>query len=307
MGFVELKERNGHKLYYYAKSMRVGKKVKKKRIFLGTDLSEELIKRNSKNALIELGELDFDNILNQKELSEFELIKTTLNLLISQMEKKSFYEHFVTEFTYSSNAIEGSTLTLKETSKLLFEGQSPKKPMKNILEAQNHKTAYDYLTGIKGEKIGQDLVCQIQELVVKGTFSEEVQEYEGKLRSVNVRVGVHIAPQFVEVPKRLTALIRWFNSNRGKVHPIVFASYFHSEFENIHPFVDGNGRTGRLFLNFMLTKAGYPPIVIFFKHRPKYYEALEKACEKKDLKPLIKILKKCYEEMIKIYGGETKY
>lgn len=115
------------------------------------------------------------------------------------------------------------------------------------------------------------------------------------------------APEFVEVPKRLTALIRWFNSNRGKVHPIVFASYFHSEFENIHPFVDGNGRTGRLFLNFMLTKAGYLPIVIFFKHRSKYYEVLEKACEKKDLKPLIKILKKCYEEMIKIYGGETKY
>jgi Fic family protein len=304
MGFVELKERNGHKLYYFAKTMREGKKVKKKRIFLGTDLSDELIKRLSKNALIELGELDFENILNPKEQKEFELIKVTLNMLISQMEKKSFYEHFVTEFTYSSNAIEGSTLTLKETSKLLFEGQSPKKPMKNIIEAQNHKRAYDYLAVVKEEKINQELVCQIQKLVVEGTLTDEVKEYEGKLRGVNVRVGTHIAPQFIEVPKRLTALIRWFNSNIGKVHPIVLSAYFHSEFERIHPFVDGNGRTGRLFINFMLTNLGYPPLVIFFKHRPKYYEALERAREKKDIKPLIRILKKCYEEMIKTYGGQ---
>jgi len=304
MGFVEIKKRNGHELFYFAKTVREGKKVKKKRIFLGTDLSEELVKRLSKDALIELGELDFESILNPKEVKEFELIEKTLNALISQMDQKSFYEHFVTEFTYSSNAIEGSTLTLKETSNLLFEGLSPKKPMKNIIEAQNHKKAYDYLTTIKEKKINQELLCQIQKLVVEGTLLEEVKEFEGKLRGVNVRVGTHIAPQFIEVPRRLTALIRWFNSNLEKIHPIVLAAYFHSEFENLHPFVDGNGRTGRLFINFMLTKAEYPPIVIFFKHRPKYYEALEKAREKKDLKPLIKILQKCYEEMIEIYGGK---
>jgi Fic family protein len=303
MGFVEIKERNGHKLYYFAKAVREGKKVKKKRIFLGTDLSDELIGRLSKDALIELGELDFENILNSKEQKEFELIKITLNKLISQMEGKSFYEHFITEFTYSSNAIEGSTLTLKETSKLLFEGLSPKKSMKNIIEAQNHKRAYDYLTTIKEEKISQELVCQIQKLVVEGTLTEELKEYEGKLRGVNVSVGTYIAPPFIQVPRRLTALIRWFNSNRGKIHPVVLATYFHSEFENLHPFVDGNGRSGRLFVNFMLTNLGYPPIVIFFKHRPKYYEALERAREKKDLKPLIKIIQKCYLEMIETYGG----
>ncbi len=304
MGFVEIKERNGHKLYYFSKALREGKKVKKKRIFLGTDLSDELVKRLSRDALIELGELDFEGILGTKEKNEFGLIKATLNDLIAQMEKKSFYEHFVSEFTYSSNAIEGSTLTLKETSKLLFEGLAPKKPMRNIIEAQNHKRAYDYLSTLKEEKLGHELICLVQKLVVEGTLEEEAKEYEGILRRLNVRVGTHIAPPFHEVPRRLTALIRWFNSNKDKTHPIVVAAYFHSEFENLHPFVDGNGRTGRLFANFMLTKAGYPPIVIFFRHRPKYYAALEKARTKKDLKPLIKILKKCYEEMIQEYGGK---
>ena len=82
------------------------------------------------------------------------------------------------------------------------------------------------------------------------------------------------------------------------------AAYFHSEFENIHPFIDGNGRTGRLLMNFMLAKAGFPPITILFKYRQKYYQALEKARKEKNLKPLIKIMKDSYKNMLKIYAAK---
>ncbi len=307
MVFVEKRKRGKDTLYYLAKAFRQKGKVKKKRVFLGTNLSKEQLSTLVDDAKKTLGEINFNSVLGLNELAEFEQIKLSLAEKIGAFDKESFYEHFVSEFTYDSNAIEGSTLTLNDTTNLLFRGITPKnKPMKNLIEAKNHKEAYDFVCALKQQNLSTQLICDIQRIVVKNALPEELVSQEGILRTVNVQVAQHIAPQFIVVPRKLNVLIKWFNLNKKKYHPIVVAAYFHSEFESLHPFADGNGRTGRLLINFMLTRQGYPPITIFLKHRYDYYDALQKAREDKNLKPLINILKKCYKEMEKVYSAEEK-
>ncbi len=307
MVFVEKRKKGKHTQYYLVKTFREKGKVKKKSVFLGTDLNSTQLEKLKEDATIELGEISFEKVLNKKEIKEFDEIKNKLNKEIGSFAPESFYQHFLTEYTFDSNAIEGSSLTLEETNNVLFEGISPKnKPLKHVQEAKNHKIAYDYVMGLKEEKLSQDVICEIQKKVVEGTLPEHLKEFEGKLRGVNVRVGLHIAPPYYSVPRKLGALIKWFNANSKKYNPIVIAAYFHSEFETIHPFVDGNGRTGRLLINLMLKNAGFPPITIFFKYRQEYYNSLENARKEKKLKPLIKIIKKSYQDMLKIYSQNGK-
>lgn len=303
MVFVEERKRGEHTYYYAAKAFREGGKVKKKRVFLGTDLNSVQLEKLLDDAKVELGEIDFENVLSKGETKEFEKLKNDLNKRIEGIEPTNFYEHFLTEYTYDSNAIEGSSLTLRETANVLFENISPEnKPMKHVQEAKNHKNAFDYVMGLKQKSLDQEVICKIQKMVVEGTLPEQLQKFEGRPRGVNVRVGMHIAPPHYSVPRKLGALIKWFNASRRKYHPIVVAAYFHSEFESIHPFVDGNGRAGRLLINFMLKNAGFPLITVFFKYRQKYYQALEASRKEKNLKPLIKIMKKCYQDMLKMYS-----
>ncbi|MFH1390861.1 MAG: Fic family protein [Candidatus Diapherotrites archaeon] len=303
MVFVEKRKRNNHTYYYLVKNFRENGKVRKKSIFLGTDLSKEEVDKLAADAKVVLGEIDFEKVLTNKETKEFDELKNNLNDSISAFEPGNFYEHFITEFTYDSNAIEGSSLTVKETGNVLFENISPKnKPLKHVLEARNHKEAFDFTMSLKQKNLSQKVICKMQKKVVEKTLPEHLQQFEGNLRGVNVRVGNHIAPPFYTVPRKLGALIKWYNQNHDKYNPVVVTAYFHSEFENIHPFVDGNGRTGRLLMNFMLKKQGYPPLTIFFKYRQEYYESLEKARKQKNLKPLLKIIKKSYQDLLKIYS-----
>ncbi len=295
MVHIEERVEGKKKKFYLAKTIRNKDKVRKKRIFLGTDLNTIQLEKLKKDAMVELGEIDFENVLNQTEIHEFEKIKEQLNKQISSFDKDNFYELFISEFTYGSNAIEGSTLTLDETNQVLFEGISPKgKPLVQVQEAKNHKEAYDFIKKSKRKKIDTKFLCELQRIVVKETRTSGI----GELRSVNVRVGTHIAPPFYSVPRKLTALVKWFNSNMNKYNPVVVSAYFHAIFEEIHPFVDGNGRSGRLLLNLMLQEKDFPPLIIFFEQRQEYYTALEKARKDKDLLPLIKVIKKGYVKML---------
>jgi len=305
MVFVERNKRGKHTYYYLAKSYREDGKVKKKRVFLGADLDSALLQEKISEAMAKLDEIDFGSVISKNEAKEFDELGKELNNAISGIEPNNFYEHFITQYTYDSNAMEGSTLTLRETGLVLFDKISPQsKPLRDVKEAENHKKAFDYMNSLKTQKLSQETVCKIQELIVKDTLSESMKQFEGTLRGVNVRVGNHIAPPFYKVPKQLENLLRWHSKYHKKFHPVVIAAYFHAEFETIHPFVDGNGRTGRLLMNYMLKQSNYPPINIFLKYRLKYYEALEKARKEKNLKPLIKIMKNCYKDMIKIYKAE---
>ncbi len=185
-------------------------------------------------------------------------------------EKERLYNDFKIEFTYDSNAIEGSTITLDETYAIL-EGKITigGKKSKEYLDTVNHADAFEFLLDIVKNNYDLDeiLIKELHSIVLSNDRMNK-----GVYRKVPVRVGTHIPPNSLEIADKMKQLIEKYNNYEFK-HIIEKISIFHLEFETIHPFVDGNGRTGRLLLNFELMKDGYPPINIKFEDREQYYNA----------------------------------
>ncbi len=287
MAHTEIQEKNRRKYYYRVKSVREGKRVRKERIYLGVNLGEEELKKKEKKADRKLNV--FNAILLKEDIDFLGRIKRDF----SKEPKENYenrYETFCSLFTYDSTGIEGNTLTLLETSHLLFEGIVPKeKSLREINEVINHKKAFDYMLDYKGD-INKEFILKLHELVVINTLKEDLISQIGKFRTVQVFIGRSIPPKASEVPKQITRLLRWYSTNKKKLHPLILASYFHTEFERIHPFVDGNGRVGRLLMNFILHKNNYPMINIPKSRKFRYYEVLQEAQHKRNLKSFVKYL-----------------
>jgi Fic family protein len=179
-------------------------------------------------------------------------------------------EDFMIDYTYHSNAIEGSTLTLEETALVLKEGVTVGgKPLKHHLEAIGHRDAYYYVEDLVNNKI------PVSERVIKDIHSlvlMDRQADKGVYRSVPVRVGAFHPCQPYEVPIQMERLMIDYEGEMKNLHVIERAAVFHLRFETIHPFIDGNGRVGRLLFNLELMKEGYPPVNIKFSDRTKYYD-----------------------------------
>jgi len=281
MPYTEIQERNGKKYYYRVQSIRKGKKVTKKRVYLGVNLEKNEIKNKEKKADVEL--LFLSTLLSEEQVKNLDTIK--------KEKSKLSYEAFVSLFTYDSTNIEGNTFTLQETAQLLFEGISPRKPLREINEIINHKEAFDYLLKIKSD-ITKKLILKFHEIVTKNTLKKEVEDQLGIYRTLQVYIrGVEWLPSKPEeVPSDMTKLLSWYTKNKDKIHPLILSAYFHIHFEMIHPFVDGNGRVGRLLMNFILHKNGFPMINIPHKQKYKYYETLEKAQVTGDFRPFMDFL-----------------
>lgn len=203
---------------------------------------------------------------------------------------KSIRENLLLEWTYNSNAIEGNTLTLKET-KVVLEGITVGgKTLREHLEVINHKEAILYVEEIVKDKepLSEWQIKNIHRLVLKGIYDE----YAGTYRNQNVIISgaEHKPPNFLVVPKEMEKLIEWYKTGTQNLHPVERAAYLHGKFVGIHPFVDGNGRTARLLLNLELMKDGYVPIVIQNNKRIEYYNALDKAHTTNNYNDFIKLV-----------------
>lgn len=179
-------------------------------------------------------------------------------------------EEFLINFTYNSNAIEGNTLTLQETALIIKDGITiDKKPLKDHLEAVGHKEAFLYVEELVKQKVpmSEKVIKEIHSLVLM-----DKREDRGIYRRVPVSImgAVHTPPQPYLVPAQMEQLILHYEQ-LSSLHVVERVAIFHLAFEAIHPFIDGNGRTGRLLLNFDLMKEGYPPINIKFGDRKHYY------------------------------------
>lgn len=294
MAYTEIKEKGRKKYYYRVKSIRVDSKVKKKRVYLGVNLSKGELSEKEKQADKEL--MLLTSLLTEKEIKELEEIKR--HYLKEPRENwENRYEAFCSLFTYNSTAIEGNTLTLQETAMLLFEKQVPRKSLREINEVLNHKEAFDFILKTK-EEISKKLILKLHEIIVKNTLKPELEKQIGRYRDVQVyiRGAEWIPPRPEEVPKEMKALLTWYSKNKRKLHPLVLASYFHSAFEGIHPFVDGNGRVGRLLMNFILYKNNYPMINIPNAKKHLYYKVLQEAQLKGNLRPFLDFLMKLLRE-----------
>ena len=218
-----------------------------------------------------------ESILSQIDRKKAELDKRRP---LTEGELERLNEEFTVEFTYNSNAIEGNTLTLRETDLVLRGLTIDRKPLKDHLEAVGHKEAFDYVRELVNENapLTERIIKQIHYLVLA-----DKKDDRGVYRRVPVRImGAHTEPAqpYLIVPKMEQLLLDY---DESEDHVVTKLARFHIEFESIHPFIDGNGRTGRLLVNLELMKAGYPPIDIKFTDRAAYYNAFDAYHVKHDL------------------------
>lgn len=228
---------------------------------------------------------------------------------LTQGEMQRLQEEFLLEFTYNSNAIEGNTLTLQETAMVLEGITIDKKPLKDHLEAVGHKEAFEYVRQLVSEKevVSERNIKEIHSLVLM-----DRREDRGVYRKIPVRImgAENEPPQPYMIPVLMEKLIKEHLEQCKKMHIIEAAARFHLEFEGIHPFIDGNGRTGRLLLNFELLQNGYLPINVKFEDRRKYYEAFKEYHADGNPNAMVELTASYVEEELDKYllilGGAAK-
>jgi Fic family protein len=213
---------------------------------------------------------------------------------------QSLRHWFRVHHTYHSNAIEGNRLTLPETRAVLEDGITIQgKSLKDHLEAVNLAQALDFIESLaKAESpLGERDVREMHTIVLRGIEPENAGIY----RRINARISgtEHVPPEALHVPERMREFGQWLASEKPE-HPIVISAIAHAWFETIHPFVDGNGRTGRLLANVLLMRQGYPAIVLRVEERARYYSALDQS-HSGDLTPMVELTLDCVEQSLTEY------
>ena len=242
-------------------------------------------------------EQNIQKLLNKK-LKKLNKLRPLSKTLLEKLR-----ERFEIEMTYNSNAIEGNTLTLKETFWVIQEGITVKgKPLKDHLEAKNHKEALDFLY----ESIENKNRSTISEHLIKTLHSLIIQEINksiaGKYRDRDVFItgAEHTPPSAIDVPAKMDELIKWARKNYKKMDITEFSAIFHHKLVHIHPFEDGNGRTGRLAMNIFLMQYGFPLVIIQKNDRQKYYRVLA-AADEGNYKPLVNFIGQAVLRSLNIY------
>ncbi len=269
------KKQIGNQIYYYLEhSFREGNKVKKIDRYLGKEIPKNIEK--IKNEFI------FD-IYKEKWFTIFKEIKNNYSKeekLMPQSAQEKETENFMIKFTYDTQRIEGSKLSLKDTANLLEKGITPKeKPIRDIKEAENHKKVfYEMLNYEKDLSLG--LVIHWH----RKLFEDTKKDIAGKIRNHQVMISrsKFIPPMPAEIDFLLKEFFEWYSRNKGKMNPVELAALVHLKFVTIHPFSDGNGRISRIIMNFVLNKNRFPLHNIPYSNRNSYYNALERAQTKKN-------------------------
>jgi len=187
--------------------------------------------------------------------------------------RREILKNFVIEFAFNTTSIEGNTIKLSEARKLLEEGKTPKeKTLREIYDLQNTERVLFGLFESR-RKLSHELITEIH-----SNLMENIDNREGyRTRDVRVIKANFEATPAPYVGTDMGLLLKWYNKSEKKMHPLVLATIFHHKFEKIHPFMDGNGRVGRMVLNYILMRKGYPPVIIHKKSRSDYLDALRDA------------------------------
>ena len=285
------------KYYYLESSIRKGNKVIKKEKYLGKEIPKDI--ENLKDEFEKEIQID----LNKK----LEAIKNNFQIewkRLPESVKEKQKEEISIAFTYNTNAIEGSTITLEEAREIIHDKISPNKPLRDVKETEAHSKVFLNMLS-KKEKITNTLLLKWHQDI----FGETKPDLSGKYRDYLVRVGSYIAPDWQEVQTLMNQLTDFINENVNKINPVEFAGRAHFKFESIHPFGDGNGRIGRLIMNQILWHHGYPMLIIEYKKRSSYYKAFTKGEEgfvKYFIRRYLAVHKKRLNNKEKTNDNETK-
>lgn len=186
--------------------------------------------------------------------------------------KKELLVTLSVDFTYNTNAIEGSPITHEETEDIIKRKISPHKPLNDVQETVAHSHVFFKVLN-ETRKFSLPLLLEWH----RELFSQTKLDIAGKIRDYLVRVGPYLAPDWQELRELLKEFFAWYSMSLNNMHPIELAARAHYQFEKIHPFGDGNGRVGRLIIAHTLKNAGYPLLIIEYKKRKHYYHALQKS------------------------------
>lgn len=238
----------------------------------------------------------------QRLLGTIDILKSALDAArpLPSHTLASLREKLALEWTYHSNAIEGNTLTLRET-KVVLEGITVGgKTLREHVEATNHRDAIFYVEDIvrRDEVLTEWQIKNIHSLVLKGIDDDEAGRY--RRQNVAIAGASTTPPGFLRLDDDMRALLDWYQ-HAAPAHPVVRAAELHARFVKVHPFIDGNGRTGRLVMNFELMKAGYPPAVIRKEDRLAYYDALDIACANGQVDDIAHLLAEAVERSLNVY------
>lgn len=276
MSFIE-KQRHGNGFYYYlVKNVRISPSVVKKvRIFLG----KEVPSHDKLQLLFKEIEKKAPKPYSAKWLPK-EVAERIEDLHASVAIFKSFPRDvlpadFLVRFTYNTNAIEGNQLTLRQTALILSDNIAPQGARTDdVIEVMNGKDAWEFVKSYKGA-LNEKFIKDIQFEVTKNTQCR----IQGKYRDGEVGIsGSEWKPPLAkEVPMHVKKIVKEYALLKRTLHPVELATLLHNRFVQIHPFTDGNGRTARLLLNWILLRKKYPPVVISVQNKERYYYAIEAA------------------------------
>lgn len=266
-----------HEYYYLVKNIRISPtEVRKFRIFLGRGVPEkEVMERHIK----ELEKRALGTRFDAKWLPG-EVIEKVDDVIATYITYKSGAAHFMQKdflvrYTYNTNAMEGNQLSLRQTALVLVDKVTPEGARtEDVLEALNAVDAWNYIQSYKGVP-GKKFLLRIQYEVTKNTSCR----IQGRFRDGDVLIAGsnHVPPRSEKVRELIDNLSVEYQTLKKDLHPLELAAFMHNRLVNIHPFTDGNGRTARLVLNWILNKNRIPPVIIESSIREKYYRVIEDA------------------------------
>lgn len=259
----------GRAYYYLEHSVREKGRVEKRERYLGRGIPKDI--RAIKASFLY-------SIYKEKWLDVFEKIRSNFSKekrLIPKSASEEELRKFSIRFTYDTQRIEGSKLTLRETANLLEAGVAPSgKPIHDVNEAEAHQRIF--IEMLKQEK---GLSLQLVLFWHKKLFENTKRDIAGKIRKHQVAISgsKFIPPSPAEIYPLLRGFFRWYERSKHRLHPVELASLAHLKFVTVHPFADGNGRISRLIMNLILNRNRFPMINIRYENRNSYYNALERS------------------------------
>ncbi len=226
---------------------------------------------------------------NEKLPEKIELASIRLNNLIDAKNCQEMVDiEFAKEFIFNSNNIEGSKIPPHAVREIIDKGDTKYSDKNEVKEVKNSIEAFNYLK--KSFKFNILSMKKLYHVLTKDLEMQKGILYPRGFKKVQNVVGNSITTAPENVESELIDLLKWYRKNKNKIHPLILAFEFHKRYEGIHPFLDGNGRTGRLITNKILMSNGYQPIIVYKDNKESYFNSLAKANES--------ISKKYYQFML---------